>query len=36
MSRQKKMDEKLYNEIIDWLKAQGGYRVEKLVKTIIN
>ena len=36
MSRQKKMDEGLYNDLIVWLKDQGGYRYEKLVKTIIN
>ena len=33
LSRKKKMDKKTYNSIIKWLKKQGGFQVDKLVRT---
>ena len=33
LSREKKMDDATYNSIIEWLKSQGGYQVDKLVRT---
>ena len=33
LSREEKMDEETYDNIINWLKTQGGFQVDKLIRT---